>query len=91
MPKTMARVVRTMEGHWLVSWTVRVSPSHEASVANSPSGLLVLSGVVYVARTTTSALSRAAAVSPREVSIPHGSVTSSARGSWRSSNGSAAS
>lgn len=87
----MDKVVRTIDGHWLVSWTVRVSSSHTASVANSPSGLLVLSAVRYVPRTMTSAASRAAATSPREWSNFHGSTTCCALGSCRSSSGSPAS
>lgn len=44
--KTAASVVRTSDGHWVVSCTVRRSPSQAARVANGPSGLLVWSGVV---------------------------------------------
>lgn len=88
-PNIRASAARTWVGHWVESCTVSRSPSQAASVVNRPSGLLVFSAVVYAASTTTSARASPAAGSPQEASLPHGSATRSARGSSRSSSGSA--
>ena len=45
----MATAARTFDVHWVVSYTVTVSPSQAATVANGPSGLLVFSAVVNLA------------------------------------------
>ena len=46
MPNAAASVSRTACGYCVVSWTVSASPSHAATVANRPIGLLVLSVVL---------------------------------------------
>jgi hypothetical protein len=57
-----------------------VSPSHAATVANSPSGLLVFAAVVYVASWMTSALSEAGVdVSALCVGLPGGGLELAAR------------
>ena len=60
-------------------------------VANSPSGLLVWTAVVYVAATVTSAAASPAAMSPRDTSRPAALSIRSARGSSGSRSGSAVS
>jgi hypothetical protein len=51
----VATPARTLEVHWVVSYTVTVSSSQAATVANRPSGLLVFSAVVNVASQVISA------------------------------------
>ena len=81
-----------IDGHCVASCTVSRSPSQAATVANSPSGLLVLSGVrVGRPSIVTSATARPAATSPRcAVRVPRVRLVP-ARGSSRSRSGSAGS